>query len=103
MTSRSVQRVVDRAAERGLTIDVREFPDGTKTALDAANAVDCTVDQIVKSMVFDASGEIVLALTSGTHQVDPDALAEVNKCSASCCGDEGILVKKFERQAGLLD
>lgn len=26
-----------------------------------------------------------------------------NKCSASCCGDEGILLKKYEREAGLLD
>jgi len=25
----------------------------------------------------------------------------VNKCAASCCGDEGILVKKFEKEAGL--
>lgn len=28
---------------------------------------------------------------------------QVKKCSASCCGDEGILVKKFEREAGLLE
>lgn len=26
----------------------------------------------------------------------------VNKCSASCCGDEGVLLKKYEREAGLL-
>ena len=35
-------------------------------------------------------------------ELDADALNEVNKCAASCCGDEGILVKKFEKQAGLL-
>lgn len=27
---------------------------------------------------------------------DPAALHEVKKCSASCCGDEGILLKKYE-------
>jgi len=32
-----------------------------------------------------------------------EALNEVNKCAASCCGDEGILVKKFEKEAGLLN
>ena len=26
-----------------------------------------------------------------------------NVCSASCCGSEGILVKKFEKEAGLLE
>jgi pyruvate formate lyase activating enzyme len=35
-------------------------------------------------------------------ELDPDALDEINKCAANCCGDEGILVKKFEREAGLL-
>ena len=35
-------------------------------------------------------------------ELDPAALDGVNKCAASCCGDEGILVRKFEREAGLL-
>jgi pyruvate formate lyase activating enzyme len=35
-------------------------------------------------------------------ELDPEALNEINKCAADCCGDEGILVKKFEREAGLL-
>ena len=36
-------------------------------------------------------------------ELDAAALNAINKCAASCCGDEGILVKKFEREAGLLD
>ncbi len=36
-------------------------------------------------------------------EMDANALNEVNQCAASCCGDEGILVKKFERAAGLLE
>jgi len=71
----SARRVVDAASSHGLNIEVRDFPDGTRTAADAANAVGCSVDQIVKSMIFDADGEIVLALTSGVNQVDPSALA----------------------------
>ena len=35
-------------------------------------------------------------------EMDAEALTEVNKCAASCCGDEGILVKKFEKEAGVV-
>lgn len=74
----SASRVVDWAAQRGLDLEVREYPEsGARTAEDAAAAVGCVVDQIVKSMIFDAGGEMVLALTSGRHLVDPVALAAV--------------------------
>ena len=36
-------------------------------------------------------------------ELDANAIDEINKCSATCCGDEGILVKKFEREASLLE
>ena len=78
-----VSRVVAAASQLGLEITVSEFPDGTRTADDAARAVGCLVDQIVKSMIFDAEGTLVLALTSGAHQVDGARLAElvgVSKC-----------------------
>ncbi|MEM9561557.1 MAG: YbaK/EbsC family protein [Actinomycetota bacterium] len=78
----SARRVADWAASRGLSLDVRAYPDdGARTAEDAASAVGCTVDQIVKSMIFAADGargpELVLALTSGANQVDAEALAAV--------------------------
>ncbi len=86
----SVQRVVDSAAACGLTITVVEFPEGTRTAVDAATAVGCEVDQIVKSMVFDTGDELVLALTSGSHRVDGAALASalgVEKCGRADVND----------------
>ena len=43
------------------------------------------------------------APVSAWLELDPQALGKLNKCAASCCGDEGILVKKFEREAGLVD
>ncbi len=73
--SESVQRVLDAVQGVGLDITLQEFPQGTRTADDAAAAVGCEVDQIVKSMIFDADGELVLALTSGANQVDPEKLA----------------------------
>lgn len=30
-------------------------------------------------------------------------IKQANKCAASCCGSEGILVKKFEKEAGLIE
>ncbi len=71
----NAQRVVAAASEAGVSVTVVEYPAGTRTAVDAAAAIECVVDQIVKSMVFVADGEIVLALTSGLHQVDTKALA----------------------------
>lgn len=72
---RSAQRVVEAAAERDLVIDVREFPDGTRTADDAARAVGVEVGQIVKSLLFSVNGQTVLALISGVNRVDEHALA----------------------------
>ncbi len=34
---------------------------------------------------------------------DINTLNQVNKCTASCCGDEGIVLKKYEKEAGLID
>jgi len=82
-TSASVQRVIDAAENLGIEISVIEYPEQTRTAEQAAEAVGCAVDQIVKSMIFDADGEIVLALTSGANQVDTSLLAElagVDRC-----------------------
>lgn len=70
----SAQRVVDAAASHGVAIDVIEYPDGTRTAQDAAAAVGCEVGQIVKSLIFSIDGELVLALTSGANRVDTAAL-----------------------------
>lgn len=90
----SAKRVAAWAAGHGLTLAIREYPeDGARTAQDAASAVGCRVDQIVKSMIFaarpggdeptDAPQELILALTSGSNQVDGAALAtlaEVGRC-----------------------
>lgn len=70
-------QVVEAAAAAGLTVTVVEYPEGTRTAADAAAAVGCDVAQIVKSLIFDADGEIVLALTSGANRVDTAELARL--------------------------
>lgn len=70
------ERFLERAGELGLRVAPSRFPDGTRTAVEAAGAVGCVVDQIVKSLVFVVDDEPVLALTSGANRVDTDRLAD---------------------------
>src|SRR5918994_6418939 len=67
---RATATVVEAARSLGLELRVREFPEGTRTAEDAAGAIGCAVDQIVKSLVFVADTDPVLVLTSGGNRVD---------------------------------
>ena len=72
------------AAARGLGVEpeVRRFPQGTKTAEAAARAVGCEIGQIVKSMVFMADSNPLLALTSGANRADPRRLASLAGAAA---------------------
>lgn len=72
----NVARVVAAASQAGLKIEVERFPEGTRTAADAARAVGCDVAQIVKSLVFMADDAPILALASGANRVDPRRLGE---------------------------
>jgi prolyl-tRNA editing enzyme YbaK/EbsC (Cys-tRNA(Pro) deacylase) len=71
----NVDRVTAAAARAGLQIEVRRYPEGARTAADAAAAIGCEVAQIVKSLVFVADEAPVLALVSGANLADTDALA----------------------------
>lgn len=50
--------------------EVRRFPEGTRTAADAASAIGCSLGQIVKSLVFLAAGRPLVALVSGANRLD---------------------------------
>jgi len=71
----NVTRVATAAAEQGLEIVAREFPEGTRTAADAAASIGVEVGQIVKSLAFVADGEVVMALMSGVNRLDEGRLA----------------------------
>lgn len=65
----------ERAAEAyDLDIAVEEFPEGTKTAEDAAAAIGCDVAQIASSIVLMADTPVVV-VTSGANRVDTRKLA----------------------------
>ena len=63
------------AAEYGIDIDVHEFPEGTKTAADAADAVGCSVEEIASGIALSAGGELVVSVTSGANRVSTDKIA----------------------------
>lgn len=71
----STQLIVDFAVEKGVRVSVRDFPEGTKTAQDAAEAIGCEVAAIVKSLVFTVDGEPVVALIPGDKRLDTRKLA----------------------------
>lgn len=86
----NVDRVSAAARAAGLEISVRRFPEGTRTAEDAARAIGCSVAQIVKSLVFMAGGDPLLALVSGANRVDMDRLAAATGAAEArrATGDE---------------
>ncbi len=70
MKSSSVARVRQFLLNHNHEDTVVEFPEGTRSAVDAANAIGCSVAQIVKSMIYCSDDRPVLVLTSGSNQVD---------------------------------
>lgn len=77
--SKSVQRVQDALESLGFSFEVLELPQSTRTAVEAAEAVGCGVEQIVKSLIFRGAhtGKPVLVIASGANRVNEEAVAEI--------------------------
>lgn len=77
--SLSAQKVQDALNQFGVSLQVVEFDASTRTAQDAANAIGCTVGQIVKSLIFKGrqSGKPLLVLASGSNRVDEKKIAAI--------------------------
>ena len=71
----SEEQFADAARALGVDVEVRVFPQGTRTAEDAATAVGCNVAQIVKSLVFVVDDQPVVALVGGADRLDERKLA----------------------------
>jgi prolyl-tRNA editing enzyme YbaK/EbsC (Cys-tRNA(Pro) deacylase) len=65
-----VQRVSSFLRDAGADARIEEFSAGTPSAADAAEAVGCGLDQIVKSLVLIADGKPVVALVPGDRRGD---------------------------------
>jgi prolyl-tRNA editing enzyme YbaK/EbsC (Cys-tRNA(Pro) deacylase) len=77
----ATERFLTAAAALGLEPHIATFPDGTRTAVDAAAAVGCDVAQIVKSLVFASDAGPVLALVAGDNRCDLAKLAAAARVS----------------------
>ncbi|MBI1777149.1 MAG: YbaK/EbsC family protein [Proteobacteria bacterium] len=75
----AAQRVQDLLAGRGFSNTVVELPDSTRSAAEAAAAMGCRVEEIVKSLIFRAkpSNRAVLVIASGGNRVDEAKVASV--------------------------
>ena len=72
----SIERVRMALDAAGHEDTIFAFPEGTRTAVDAANAAGCDVSQIVKSLIFRAGEHPILVLTSGSNRVDENKVEE---------------------------
>lgn len=68
--SKSLKRVRQALIDAGFEPEILEMGE-TRTAQQAADAANCHVDQIAKSIIFrgETSGEAILFLTAGGNQV----------------------------------
>lgn len=79
---RNVVKVIEAGRELGVEVVPQSYPQGARTAQDAADAIGVGVGQIVKSLIFgvadagaDDDLELVLAYVSGSNQLDEQKLA----------------------------
>ncbi|HPE60417.1 MAG TPA: YbaK/EbsC family protein [Thiolinea sp.] len=81
----SSQRVQDFLSAHGQQFVVRQLPDSTRSAVEAAQAIGCSVGQIAKSLIFrdKASGEPVLVVASGSNRV---SMSRINQATGLALG-----------------
>lgn len=84
------ERFLAGAGAAGLAPEILRFPEGTRTAEQAAAAVGCELGQIVKSLVFLCDGDAVLALTSGANRVDTKRLGALLGGTISRADADGV-------------
>lgn len=77
--SKSAQSVQDVLDKKGVKTKVLELPSSTRTAQDAAHAIGCKIDQIVKSLIFkiEESDTPILVLASGPNRVNEKMLEAI--------------------------
>lgn len=77
---------------------VEEFATGTPTAADAAEAVGCSLSQIVKSLVFTCDDQSILVLVPGDRRADPAKIRAAAGCAKTKVAgpDEVVRATGFE-------
>ena len=87
----AVERVAAFLRQAGVEARIEQFDAGTPTAEDAARAVGCKLEQIVKSLVFDCDGRAVVVLVPGDRRADSRKIARASGCRrAQIAGAEQV-------------
>ena len=71
----AVERVNAFLREAAAEARVEEFPSGAHTAREAADAIGCELNCIVKSLLFECDGRPVLVLVAGDRRADAAKVA----------------------------
>jgi prolyl-tRNA editing enzyme YbaK/EbsC (Cys-tRNA(Pro) deacylase) len=76
--SPSAQKVQDALAALGLSCQVVELSQTTRSAAEAAEAIDCRIEQIAKSLIFKGkrTARPILVIASGTNRVKEKRVGE---------------------------
>lgn len=74
----SVRRVQESLAENHFNSHIVFLSDSARTAQEAAEAIDCTVEQIAKSIVFQGktSNDPYLVIASGVNRINEKLIAQ---------------------------
>jgi prolyl-tRNA editing enzyme YbaK/EbsC (Cys-tRNA(Pro) deacylase) len=75
----SAKKIQEALSVMGVAFDIVELPDSTRTAVDAAKAIGCSVAQIAKSIVFRTAigKKPLLVIAGGDHRINEKNLAEI--------------------------
>ena len=88
----AVDRVVAALARAGVDAEIREYPEGARTAQDAAAAVGCELGQICKSLVFRVGDDPLLVIASGSNRVDEGRFGGVKADAAFVREQTGYVI-----------
>ena len=75
--SQSIERVKKALLEHGIHTEIGLYPQGTRTAADAAAAIGVPLGSIVKSLLFTVAGQPLLVLVAGDQRADPAKIARL--------------------------
>ncbi|MBA2569359.1 MAG: YbaK/EbsC family protein [Actinobacteria bacterium] len=75
-----VERVAEFLRRNAAEARIEEFVDGTPTAVAAARAVGCKLEQIVKSVVLACDARFVVVLTPGDRRADVGKVGQAAGC-----------------------
>jgi prolyl-tRNA editing enzyme YbaK/EbsC (Cys-tRNA(Pro) deacylase) len=78
-----VERVAAFLRAAGADARLEEFSGGTPTARDAARAVGCDLQQIVKSIVILCDGRPVVVLVPGDRRADVERVRRFLECAGA--------------------